>query len=92
MRDDWKNPSRSNPWEEWSTPAVADEKDSISLSLLIRGVLGFMVITAINALALFLFLHALDYRVPYRSAVIASAIYVCWRVYDIVLFRKIKKD
>ena len=88
---DWKNPNfRNNDWNNWNIPEVSESKESVDIGLVLRGLAGFVVVVSLNALALFAFLYVLGYSVEYRDAVLASLIFVLWRVYDIVLFRKIR--
>jgi hypothetical protein len=93
----WKNPN--SPQEHpsgslWNSPKVDLSQESnspITLELVVKAVFGFVLIVSLNALALFLFLNLVGQEVTYRNAVIAGVVYVCWRVYDIVVFSKVKK-
>lgn len=94
--NDWKNPNfpqRDNPWA--TTPMFSDEMDTqsnrITLLFFLRGVLGFVLLVSINAFALFAFLTVIGYDIAYADAVIASCVYVCWRVWDVLTFSKIGK-
>lgn len=89
---DWKNPNfRDNDWQRWTTPDVADEaKEKPDLGLVLRGLAGFVALIAVNAFALFAFLNVVGFSVSYRDSTIASLVFVMWRVYDIVVFRRIR--
>lgn len=88
---DWKNPNfRNNEWNGWNIPEVSENNERPDIGLVVRGLAGFIVVVALNALAIFAFLNVLGFSVDYRDAVLASVIFVFWRVYDIVLFRKIR--
>lgn len=87
---DWKNPNfRNDDWQRWGLPET-EETEKVDISLMIRGFIGFLLVIGINALAIFLVLNVLGFSVSYRDSTIASAVFVLWRVYDIVLFRKIR--
>jgi hypothetical protein len=88
---DWKNPNfRNDDWQRWATPKVETPKEKIDASLFIRGLAGFILVVAINAFAIFAFLNVLGFSVSYRDSTIASVVFVLWRVYDIVLFRRFR--
>lgn len=88
---DWKNPNfRNDDWNTWSVPEVSEKREMPDIALVIRGIAGFILIISINAFALFAFLNVLGFSVAYRDTVLAALIFVMWRVYDIVLFRKIR--
>lgn len=88
---DWKNPNfRNNEWNDWNIPEVSEDKERPDAGLVLRGLAGFIVVVALNALAIFGFLNVLGFSVAYRDATIGAIIFVMWRVYDIVLFRKIR--
>lgn len=87
---DWKNPNfRNEDWQRWAVPQTED-KQKTDIGLIVRGILGFLVVVGVNAFALFAFLNILGFSVSYRDSTIGATIFVMWRVYDIVLFRKIR--
>lgn len=89
--NDWKNPNfRNDDWQRWAIPQQESDREKVDFSLLVRGVVGFLFVIGINALALFAFLNVLGFSVSYRDSTIASLVFVMWRIYDIVLFRKIR--
>jgi hypothetical protein len=88
---DWKNPNfRNEDWQRWATPKVETPKDKIDAGLFVRGLTGFALVVALNAFAIFAFLNVLGFSVSYRDSTIASVVFVLWRVYDIVLFRRFR--
>jgi hypothetical protein len=88
---DWKNPNfRNDDWQRWSTPKVETPKEKVDAGLFVRGLAGFIFIVAINALAIFCFLNVVGFSVSYRNSTIASVVFIFWRVYDILLFRKFR--
>lgn len=87
---EWKNPNfRNDDWQRWSSPKVENEQRP-EIGLIVRGLMGFVLLVSVNAFALFAFLNVIGFSVSYRNSVIASLIFVMWRVYDIVVFRKIR--
>jgi hypothetical protein len=89
---DWKNPNfRDNDWQRWSVPEMNNStKEKPDITLVVRGILGFIFIISINTVALFTFLNVLGFSVSYRNSTIASLVFVMWRVYDITVFKKIR--
>jgi len=90
--NDWKNPNfRNNDWQRWSVPEMnKSTKEQPDISLVVRGILGFVLLVSVNAFALFTFLNVLGFSVSYRNSTIASLVFVMWRLYDITVFRKIR--
>lgn len=87
---DWKNPNFRNQDFGWNIPDVKEGKEKADISLAIRGVFGFIVLVSVNAFALFAFLNILGFSVSYRNSMFASVVLVFWRLYDIVVFKKIR--
>ena len=89
--NDWKNPSFGSRKDGWNPPFLDDDpfadnsapdRERVSLSMLVRAVLGFCVIISIHAVALFGATYFMGYDLSYRNAVTVAGIYVLWRVYD----------
>lgn len=96
---DWKNPSfpseRSERKVEWRAPAVEENNVAsvaLGIGISIKALLGFLIITNINALALMLVSVILDFDIAYRNAIYVGAVYVVWRAYDTVTFSRLLKD
>lgn len=94
----WKNPnspqehpSSSSLWESPKVDLSKEKDNSVTVSLAVKGLIGFLVVCSLNALALFLFANAIGFNLEYQNAVLASVVYVCWRLYDIVVFNKIRR-
>lgn len=88
---DWKNPNfRNDDWNTWNIPEVSEKREIPDIGLIVRGIAGFILVISLNGFALFAFLNVLGFSVSYRDATIGAFIFVMWRVYDIVLFRKIR--
>lgn len=91
---DWKNPSwgsRANG--EWKPPMTQDdnvENIAMTISLVFRAIIGFLLVSTINALAFMAVAHLLNFSLSYRNALAVGAIYVCWRAYDTVMFTKFR--
>ena len=95
---EWKNPSfpsdRSGRKVEWKAPAVEDSTASVAMGLgiIIKALIGFLVISSINALALMCVSLILDFDLAYRNALAIGALYVLWRAFDKVTFSRLLKD
>ena len=96
---DWKNPSfpseRTTRNAEWNTPSVKDENIAsvaMGFGIIMKGLLGFLIISSINALAIMCVSLILDFDIAYRNALLIGALYVVWRAYDTVTFSRLLKD
>lgn len=96
---DWKNPSfpseRGDRKVEWRAPAVEEHNVAsvaLGLGIGIKALLGFLIITSMNASALMLLSVIIGFDISYRNALYASALYVFWRAYDTVTFSRLLKD
>jgi hypothetical protein len=96
---EWKNPSfpsdRSGRKVEWKAPAVEDNTTAsiaMGIGMIIKALVGFLLISSINALAIMCVSLILDFDIAYRNALAVGALYVFWRAYDTVTFGRILKD
>ena len=99
MSNDWKNPNNfpsglSNE-KKWKAPQVKEKDDDISnaiqgIALNVRGIFGFIVMCSINAVLVFALTQLLGVEVEYINCVLISGVYILWRTYDSVVFRKIR--
>lgn len=92
---DWKNPNWSSQNDDrWDAPfpQTSENSSAINVSLFFRGIIGFIVIISVNACALLLFMNLIGRDISYRNALGAAAVYVIWRVYDKVVYKKIAEQ
>lgn len=93
---EWKNPQFSDQTERgWKTPQVNEASEDtrnavMGIAVVISGVLGFVVAVSINALAFMAVATILDTGISYRDCVLLSSVYILWRGYDSVVFRKLR--
>ena len=96
---EWKNPNFPNHGRvEWQTPRI-DEDEEIVISrtamlvaIALRAVMGLVVMVSVNALCLWSVLSLLDYSISYLNCVLVALVYVPWRVYDSIAFRKARES
>jgi hypothetical protein len=95
---EWKNPSFPSDSKgrkvEWKAPIVEDSTASVAMGMgiIIKALIGFLIISSINALALMCVSLILDFDLAYRNALAIGALYVLWRAYDKVTFSRLLKD
>jgi hypothetical protein len=97
---DWKNPSfpsdrSSGRKVEWKAPVVEDNTTAsvaMGIGIIIKALIGFLLISSVNALALMLVSLILDFDLTYRNALSVGALYVFWRAYDTFTFGRLLKD
>lgn len=91
---DWKNPTTDKGRrKEWNTPIVKDEQlenVAAGISVAIKGVVGFVLIASVNALAIMGVVNLLGNDISYRNALGIGGIYVLWRAYDKVIFSRFR--